>query len=283
VGRTVSEERQNGQFPAIHIDRRHQSAPSETEADKAVRLAGNEIAEGKWKLSPEAQTELNEVPGLALRDGPTPEAVPWSQQDFDRTDQSLVLGEHPRVQEALARLEQQKEERKENGQAYAELAAMMHDTATEQRRRQRWDGQSRWTDDDAIEACKGQILTPIQFYQRLMEEGIGFGGNIGVEHEFPSRQMEWKGQELTTEMSTIRALGTGRILIGAHAKKRHPQDRSWRVALLVAAHSDQPAALTGQKEEREPVQVATLQGPFSTEWMVMRFDEFGVPTTPRFL
>lgn len=94
--------------PAIHIDRRHQANPKETDGDKAVRLAAAEIDEGKWKLSAAAAAEMNEMPGIALRDGPTPNVVPWNQGDFDRTDASLVLGEHPRVQEALARMEQEK-------------------------------------------------------------------------------------------------------------------------------------------------------------------------------
>jgi hypothetical protein len=42
--------------------------------------------------------------------------------------------------------------------------------------------------------------------------------------------------------------------------------------------------MPGQKAAvEEPVQVATLQWPFGTEWMVMKFDEFGVPRTPRFI
>ena len=89
--------------PAVHIDRRHQSAPSETEADKAVRLAAQEIDEGHWQLTREQQVEMGEVPGIALRDGLTPDVKPWSQEDFDRTDESLVLGQHPRVMEALAK------------------------------------------------------------------------------------------------------------------------------------------------------------------------------------
>jgi hypothetical protein len=38
-------------MPAIHIDRKHQSAPKETDGDKAVRLAADEIEGGRWKLS----------------------------------------------------------------------------------------------------------------------------------------------------------------------------------------------------------------------------------------
>ena len=158
-------------MPAIHIDRKHQSAPKETDGDKAVRLAADEIEGGRWKLSKEQETEMDVVPGLALRDGITPDVKPWSQEDFDRTDQSLVIGQHPRVVEALARMEAEKSEATVSGQKYAELAAMMHETVEESRRLQRWDGQERWSEDDALEARKGKILTPLDFYTRLMTMG----------------------------------------------------------------------------------------------------------------
>jgi hypothetical protein len=271
-------------FPAVHIDRRHQSAPRETEADQAVRKAAEEIDGGRWKLTREQQTELNEVPGIALRDGPTPDQAPWSQADFDRTDQSLVLGEHPRVQEALAKLEEQKSEEKIDGQKYAELAAMMHETVEESRRRQRWDGQSRWTEDDAIEARKGQILSPLDFYQRLMEQGLLEPARLGNVHDYAVRQMEWVEGVLRNEQLWVRTIGAGRVLLARDVKKMHGGDRSGRVSLLVMAHTDQPTMLPGYKTQaEEPVQVATLQWPFGTEWMVMKFDEFGVPRTPRFI
>ena len=277
-------------MPAVHIDRRHQSAPAETEADKAVRLAGNEIMEDQWNLSREQQVELDAVPGIALRDGATPDVKPWTQADFDRTDQSLVLGQHPRVVEALAKLEQQKEECKENGQKYAELAAMMHETAEEGRRRQRWEGQERWagfeiwTQDDVLEERMGKILSPIAFYEQLLTMGLLEPPRLGNVHDFPVKQMEWVDGELRNDEYWIRTIGTGRIRIARDVKKRHTWDKSGRIALLMIAHADSPIETAGLKgATEEPVQVATLQWPFGTEWMVMKFDEFGVPTTPRFI
>jgi hypothetical protein len=271
-------------FPAVHIDRRHQSAPSETDGDKAVRLAAEEISAGKWKLPEEAAREMNEVPGLALRDGVTPDVKPWTQEDFDRTDQSLVLGEHPRVQEALARMEREKSEAHANGQKYVELAAMMHETVEESRRRQRWDGQERWTEDDAVEAAMGKILSPLDFYTQLLIQGLLEPPRIGNVHDFPVKQMEWEEGVLCENQYWIRTIGTGRIRIGRDVKKRHTTDRSGRIALLMIAHSDSPIETPGLRTAtEEPVQVATLQWPFGTEWMVMKFDEFGVPTTPRFI
>ena len=268
----------------IHIPREHQSAPKETDADKAVRQAAVEIDEGKWKLSPEAETELNEVPGIALRDGATPNVKPWEQADFDRTDQSLVLGEHPRVQEALAKLEEQKTECvKGQGQKYVELAAMMHETVEESRRRQHWDGQERWT-GEALEQRKGQILTPLQFYERLMIYGLLEPARLANVHDYPVKQMEWVEGVLRDNQYWVRTIGAGRIRIARDVKKMHREDKSGRVALLMIAHSDQPIVTPGLKTETaEPVQVATLQWPFGTEWMVMRFDEFGVPRTPKYI
>lgn len=272
-------------MPAVHIDRRHQSAPKETEADAAVRQAAEEIDGGRWTLTKEQATELGEVPGIALRDGVTPDVLPWGQGDFDRTDESLVLGQHPRVVEALAKLEEQKSEEKIDGQKYAELSAMMHETVEESRRRQRWDGQSRWSDDDAIEARKGKILTPLQFYGQLVTMGLLEPALVGNVHDYPVKQMEWAEGVLRDNEYWVRTIGSGRVLLARDVKKMRPQDKSGRVSLLVMAQSDTlllpfPGA---KANAEEPVQVATLQWPFGTEWMVMRFDEFGVPRTPRYL
>lgn len=275
------------EFPAIHIDPEHQSAPKETDADKAVRQAAEEIEGGRWGLSREQANELDAVPGLALRAG-TAEAVdpdknPWTQADFDRTDESLVLGEHPRVQEALAKLEEQKRESK-GGQQYAERAAMIHETLENSRRKQRWEGQERWQDEDVLKQREGEILSPLQFYERLMTVGLELPARLGNVHDYPVKQMEWTDGVLREENLWIRTIGSGRLLLARDVKKMHAEDKSGRVALLVMAHSDTPVLLPGQKTaSEEPVQVATLQWPYGTEWMVMKFDEFGVPRTPRFI
>jgi hypothetical protein len=275
-------------FPAVHIDRRHQKAPKEAEADKAVRLAAEEIDKGQWTLPAETATEMGEIPGVALRAGTAdfidPAKNPWGQKDFDATDQSLVLGEHPRVLEALQKMEEQKSEARIDGQKYAELAAMQHETVENSRRRQRWDGQERWQEEDVLESRKGLILNPLEFYKRLMEEGLESGGNLAVVEDYPTTQLEWVDGVLKRIPCYVRAMGTGRILLGFHIKKIHPADKSGRIAVLVMAHSDNPVQMPGHKTpDEEPVQVATLQAPFSTEWMVMKFDEFGVPRTPRFI
>lgn len=272
------------EFPAVHIAPEHQSAPKESEADKAVRAAQEEIHEGKWQPSEEAMREAREVPDIALRAG-TREYVerPHSLADFERTDETLLLGEHPRVQEALARLESEKRASK-HGQEYAELAAMMHETVENSRRKQRWDGQERWTDDDVLEQRKGQILSPMEFYHRLMEDGLEVPARLSNVHDYPTREHELEDGFLKTETRYIRTLGAGRILLARDVKKVHSEDKSGRVALLVMAHTDSPILLPGQKAQAgEPVQVATLQYPFGTEWMVMRFDEFGVPRTPKYI
>jgi hypothetical protein len=275
-------------MPFIHIDRRHQKAPKESDGDKAVRQASMEIDEGKWMLPDEAAREMNEVPGLALRAGTAdsidPIKNPWSQEDFDRTDGSLVVGQHPRVVEALARMEREKNEIRIDGQKFAEISAMQHETIERSRMDQRWEGQERWTDDDVLQARQGLILNPLEFYKRLMEDGVESGGNLAVVEDYPTTQLDWVGGELKRIPCYVRAMGTGRILLGFHVKKMHKSDTSGRIALMVMAHSDQPVLMPGQTTAvDEPVQVATLQAPFSTEWMVMKFDEFGVPTTPRFI
>jgi hypothetical protein len=281
----------------IHIERRHQSAPAETPADKAVALAAEEIDKGQWKPSAEALNEIDAVPGMALRTG-TQEYLkqPYTQADFDQTDESLILGEHPRVQEALAKLEQERDESK-NGQEYAERTAMIHETIENRKAMQRWAGQERWAGRENQEMRYGLVLTPLEFYDRLMRLGLRQQNPLSLTRDFPVRQTEWVddvelvggravlGRRLVSQELYVRTIGSGRILLARDCKLVRKGQHSGRVALLVMARSDKaPEALPGAAAHPdEPVQVATLQWPQGTEWMIMRFDEFGVPRTPKYI
>lgn len=280
---------------AVHIPPEHQSAPKETDADKAVKRAAQEIHEGQWRPSDEALGEIEGLPSIALRAGDAAAlGAPLTRGDFDRTDESLVLSEHPAVQEALAKLEQEKRASK-SGQEYIEKAAMIHELLENQKRGQRWDGQERW-DRENEEARHGKILTPLQFYDQLMRFGFNIDAPLSTTHDYPVRQSDWvpdvemvdgrPQMTRTLKASTyhVRTIGRGPVLLARDAKKVHAEDRSGRAALLTLEHI-KGAGIVGmdEAEHDEPKQVACLQWPFSTEWMVYKFDEFGVPRTPKYL
>jgi hypothetical protein len=121
---------------------------------------------------------------------------------------------------------------------------MLHELNEMASKPNQWDGQGRWIGRENEDMRIGLILTPFQFLERL-ERVIGFG----------------------------------RVWLNRFAVLN-------RVALLAPDRSAPSLILLpGQAERKpdEPVQVGTLQWPCGSEWMVMRFDEYGVPTTAKYL
>lgn len=266
----MGEEFQNGKAPAVHIAAHHQSAPKETEADKAVRLAAREIDEGKWRPNPEKLTQLDDMP-IALAAGTGKEARRIAEgaeyKDFEQTRESLILGEHPRVIEALARLEQEKSTAR-TSQEYVEKTAMLHELTAISKTGQMWEGQARWQGKENEQMRYGEILTPIQFYERLMKV-IGGG-------------MQWATNDFIVNGNRVSTIGAGRVLLGRHGVRLNDMG-AYRVPLLVMGQEFADIVQLGQARKPVPMQVATLQYPAGTEWMVMRFDEFGVPTTAKYI
>jgi hypothetical protein len=73
-----------------------------------------------------------------------------------------------------------------------------------------------------------------------------------------------------------RVIGERRVLLNNYAVLK-------RVALLAPAQK-RLILLPGQPDSNGGLeQVGTLQWPCSTEWMIMRFDAYGVPTTAKYL
>ena len=193
-------------------------APAETWADKEVAKAAEEIRTGQFVPSLEG-TEYFDC-------GPT-----------------QLLAQHPRVQEALARMELEKRDAK-TSQEQLEKTQMLYELNERQSAANQWDGQGRWLGKENEEMRYGLILTPFQFMDRLEK-----------------------------------VIGEKRIFLSPYAVMK-------RVA--IKAPSREPKRLIILPGVPEPpkdglVQVGTLQYPCSTEWMIMRFDEYGVPTTAKYL
>lgn len=239
------------------IPAKHQSSPKEHEADRAIRDAAQEIHDGKW-VDERPEDELT----IALGGGTAEEAERIANnptvQDFQNTADSLTLGRHPRVIEALARMEKEVDESR-TSQEFAEKSAMLYELNRATKSSQRWEGQERWEGEENEQMRFGLILTPFQFMERLVRV-------IGEQRV----RLHSKG---TTEGKAGREQMTGRVPLLV------PDQGQMEKNLIV------PPNAGATKGQAYPgfLMVATLQWPASTEWMVMRFDEFGVPTTPKYL
>jgi hypothetical protein len=222
--------------PAIHIAPEHQSAPKKTWADKEVELAAEEIREGKFV----PQIDDDDLFAIGIQRGDLPNSP--NDINMQETLDSLALAQHPRVKEALARLEREQRDAKTSQEAI-EKSQMLFELNEMVSNVNKWDGQERWQGKDNEEMRIGLILTPMQFLQRL--EAV---------------------------------IGEGRVFLNRFAVMK-------RVALLAPDKAQNLILIPGAPEPRKDgmLQVGTLQYPCSTEFMVMRFDEYGVPTSAKYL
>lgn len=162
---------------------------------------------------------------------------------MDQVQSTNDLIQHPRVIAALAKLEEEHREAK-NTQEMIEKSQMLFEMNQRMSQRNQWDGQGRWIGKENEEMRHGLILTPFQFMERLEK-----------------------------------VIGEGKLFLNRYAVLK-------RVAILAADKKEKSLILMpGVPEPRGDgmVQVATLQWPCTTEWMIMRFDEYGVPTTAKYL
>jgi hypothetical protein len=197
----------DNEAPLVIIPRRHQSAPKEHWADAELRKAAEEIDSGQFK-------------------------VPQDENEFFNYGPTQFLARHPRVQEALARLEKEKEE--SNSQEAAEKAQMIFEINERMQKPDQWDGQQRWIGKENEEMRRGQVMSPFAFIIKLQK-----------------------------------VIGETRVQLNEIAVDKRAALYVWETDLRTAT--------------RKKVQVGTLQYPLGTEWMVMRFNEYGVPTTAKYL
>lgn len=175
--------------------------------------------------------------------------VDLSDGEFFDAGPTQYLAQLPRVQDVLRRLESEKREAK-NPQEMLEATAQMHEMNRMAAQANMWDGQGRWIGKENEEMRMGRILQPLEFMKQL-----------------------WK------------VVSDQRVQINRWGVKEFPSAKSARVALLAPNAERQLILMPGMPEPKndELVQVATLQWPYSTEWMIMRFDEYGCPTTAKYL
>ena len=93
--------------PAVHIAPEHQSSPKEHWADKEVAKAAEEIRSGQFTptLDEDDFLAVGIQRGVNIKN--PNELGPGKLALIQETTDSLILAQHPRVQEALIRLEQE--------------------------------------------------------------------------------------------------------------------------------------------------------------------------------
>jgi hypothetical protein len=233
--------------PAIHIAPEHQSAPKKHWADTEVEKAAEEIRQGQFRpdLSDDADLigMVGLVRGTALKN---PDLLTNEEKMGTMRDvaDSLALAQHPRVQEALARMEEEKRTARTTQEAL-EKAQMLHEYNALVAQKNMWDGQGRWVGKENEEMRMVNILSWKQWLSRLEE-----------------------------------TIGEGRVFVNRYAILG-------RQAVLVPNTSYMRDVLAWKPDDKagapaEYLPVATIQ-PVSPEWMVMRFNEYGEPTTARYL
>lgn len=237
--------------PAVHIPREHQSAPAEHWADKEVAKAAEEIRSGQFTPAPPSEDEFLAVGlqrGLNIKN-PAELQGAEKAEILQQTMDSLALAQHPRVQEALARLEQEKNDAKTSSEML-EKSEMLHEMNERASKKNQWDGQGRWIGRDNVDMRLVNVLSPQDWLKRL--EAV---------------------------------IGERRVFLNRFAVLK-------RVAVLIPNPQPAPSliltpgqlALGPESSGNPPFQaVATLQWPCGPEWMVPKFDEYGVPVRAKYL
>lgn len=288
--------------PTVSVRREHQSAPAKHYADVALERAAEDIATGKF-VPP--KRELEDAFQIALRAGLDfkdydPHSV--GDSDFESTQFSFDLASHPLVAEALDRMGKEMEDAK-SSQEYVEKNQMLWELNENSQRKHRWPGQERWKGKENEERRIGQILSPVQFFLQL---GTVIGsdrvmiGRYAMLPKRPEGEPESKSGRVPllvkNDSRKDSALQPANHRVMILAEKLRRLERHFTSARDLSKKQEMQAqinavtVLLDQEEQRQSRQmypdfdmVACLQWPLGTEWMILNFDEWGVPTTAKYL
>jgi hypothetical protein len=292
----------------VVIPPHHQSAPKEHWAEREIMAAAREIDEGKWEPDPDPERDQAMASlGLALGLGTSGVAVGEKPafEEFRHTHNLHIIGQHPRVVEALERMREEVYA-PPDPHAALERNYAMHELAEQAAKPQKWDGQGRWEGHDNEQMRWGTILTPNEFYDKLVEvvgpERIRLGeylvrtsqeaksGRIGLYVPNP----EWKGEKAVIDdrlarIQQLRDTGLyelkrakGLRMLGLNAEA----DKRVELAAQMAEEAMRLQMDMSAAEQLQPpefLRVGTLQWPAGTEWMIMAFTEYGAVYQARFL
>jgi hypothetical protein len=295
--------------PAVHIPRKHQSAPKTHWADTEILKAALEIDEGRYvpEHDPNGESALDGL-GLSLSAG-TARGVGTGErrtlEEMQFTREMNELGRHPRVVEAMAKMQQEIDDHPDS-QESIEMSCMLWEVNEAASQKNKWAGQERWQGEENEEMRRGRVLTPKEFYKELCDV-IGIGrvilseelhrsspdaksGRIGLYVKNP----EWRGGSGLLAMAHVKAAelkeNAEHEIVKARRLRKAHHDAEADKKFLLAGDMIQAATeihMERQQQEaaapKEFLRVAILQWPLGTEWMMMNFNEYGVPTTAKFL
>jgi hypothetical protein len=249
----------DNEAPNIIIPAEHQSAPKEHWMNAELRKAAEDIDSGAFK------------PELA-------------DDDYFYTGPEQLLAMHPRIQEAMERLQGEVSTAR-NSQEAIEKALMLHEINENLQKPDRWDGQGRWVGKDNEQMRQGELLDPITFMRRLWavigEDRVQLNryaveGRVALLVDDPD--------SVRTKLHTATQLPDYDGALKSLAARSSGQDFKRLMAKLEKSFE---AAESGRyippPELEGKAQVATLQWPLGTEWMIVRINEYGVPTTAKYL
>ena len=300
--------------PALHIARRHQSAPKAHPAEAEIRRAAEEIDGGRYVADTRvADEQALDGLGLALgmgidgvAVGDAPSFADWHRQE-QATRQMNELGRHPRVQEAMERMQAELEDAK-TPEEEVEMRWRLHELLAAEQERNKWKGQERWQGTANEEMRRGEVLSPWQFHERLCralgradrvllkddrivkmsstgKSGLlalvianpRWSGETAVKHDYTQVQAGELRQAAEQEIVKARRL--------RKAKHNPEADKAFHMAgdMIQTASEMLLEREAYEAEVPEFLRVGTLQAPLGTEWMMMNFDEFGVPTSARYV
>ena len=242
------------------------------------------------------------IDGVAIGDAPSFEK--WHKEE-QATRQMNELGRHPRVVEAMERMALELEDAKTPDEEL-EMRWKLHEMMCQHEAGNKWEGQERWEGRENEEMRQGQVLSPWQFHDRLCKtigrERVLLSDRIikmspnaksgllalvvvnplwrdagGVQREYVQVQAGRLREAAEEELIKAKKL--------RKAKWNAEADKSFNLA------GDMIETATKMLLEREAyeaetpqfLRVGTLQAPLGTEWMMMNFDEFGVPTDAKFV
>lgn len=294
---------------AIHVPRRHQSAPKEHEADREIKKAAAEIHEGRYVADLNPESALDNL-GLALSAG-IGEGVNTGQRptldEFQFTRDMNELGRHPRVVEALEKMKQEIEDNPLDDRT-VELSWAMHEALERQSYDQRWNGQQRWEGKENEEMRHGRILTPQQFYSELTavigrdrvlmsdEAVLPFPDAKSGRVPLYVRNPEFRGVEQavirnarTASSENLRGAAEIELTKAKRLRLAHHNadaDKAFHRAgdmIQTATEVLMERDFEQYTAPKQFIRVGVLQWPCGTEWMLMQFDEFGVPKKAKYL
>lgn len=296
------------EMPSVVIPPRQRSKPKEHWADIEIKKAALEIDQGRWLPEPDPEMDAA-MSGLkiALGAGTSGVAVgePATDEDFRHTEMFNLLGQHPRVLEALERMQQEVYE-PSNPQAALERTLALHELAEASTKPQKWDGQGRWEGHDNESMRYGRIFTPQQWYDKLGKV-IGKGRVklsdyvVKSSHNAKSgriavlvRNPLWKGgpsifDDRPMQISRLRHDGEALVRSATALRKLGFRDEADRKINLAGEMAEEAMKLqmdmSAEEQTKEPefLRVGTLQWPAMTEWMIMSFTKYGAIYQAKFL